>query len=199
MEILILVEGRTEDAFSTVLRDFLSPRLPNNMPNLDFLPYNGRIPTAEKLKRAVENGLRRHEAVIALTDVYTGTKDFKDANDAKHQMRQWVGNEPKFYPHVALHDFEAWLIPYWSTIQKLAGHNKAKPSDNPEQLNHNKPPSYYVKEIYEAGTRRKSYRKPRDGINILKGQDLLISANACPELKAFLNTILRLSGGELIP
>lgn len=178
-------------------------RLPNNMPNLDFFPYNGRIPTAEKLKRAVENGLKTHNAVIALTDVYTGTKDFKDANDAKDKMRQWVGNEREFYPHVALHDFEAWLIPYWSTIQKFTGHNKAKPSDNPEQLNHNKPPSHYVKEIYEAGFRRgtcpASYKKIKDGMKILKGQDLLISANACPELKAFLNTILRLSRGELIP
>ena len=33
-------------------------------------------------------------------------------------MREWVGVEKRFYPHVALHDFEAWLLPYWEKIKK---------------------------------------------------------------------------------
>jgi len=66
-------------------------------------------------------------AVIALTDVYTGSDDFRDAADAKQKMKSWVDNHPDFYPHVAQHDFEAWLLPFWSDIQKLAGHNKKMP------------------------------------------------------------------------
>jgi hypothetical protein len=31
-----------------------------------------------------------------LTDVYTGTSDFKDAADAKAKMRKWVGEEKRF-------------------------------------------------------------------------------------------------------
>jgi len=42
-------------------------------------------------------------------------------------------------------------------------------------------------------------RKPRDARRILKDKDLLISAIACPELKAFLNRILQLCEGDLIP
>jgi hypothetical protein len=38
------------------------------------------------------------DAVIALTDVYTGTKDFKDAADAKAQMKKWVGTILNFIP-----------------------------------------------------------------------------------------------------
>ena len=83
------------------------------MPKLDFVPHDGRIPTGGKLKRVVENLLNDRKqpavAVIALTDVYTGTTppEFPTAADAKQKMREWVGAEPRFYPHVALHDFEA--------------------------------------------------------------------------------------------
>jgi len=200
VSIVILVEGETELMFfKHVLENFLHSRLPNAKPGLKFISSRGRIPKGDKLKRLVNTHLRKHDAVIALTDVYTGTKDFKDADDAKHQMREWVGDEPKFYPHVALHDFEAWLIPYWPIIQKFAKHNMAKPGNNPEQINHDKPPSKHLKDIFENGQCLESYNKPRDGMRILRGQDLLISANACPELKAFLNTILWLSKGELIP
>jgi hypothetical protein len=51
------------------------------------------------------------------------------------------------------------LLPFWSDIQSLAGHDAAR---------------------------------------ILRGKDLTEAANKCPDLKAFLNTILKLSGsGQL--
>lgn len=199
MRSAILVEGKTEKAFMPSLRNFLSSRL-QQMPQLDSKPYNGRIPKKDKLRRVVENHLTidNYDVVIALTDVYTGTNDFIDAADAKKQMREWVGNNPKFYPHAAQHDFEAWLLPFWSTIQKLAKHNKSAPSGKPEQINHNKPPSRHIKEIFELGKCWDSYVKPRDAKRILEGKNLRDAALVCPELKAFLNTILELCEGELI-
>ena len=150
MKILILVEGETEKAFKPILLDFLKSRL-QQMPKLKFMPEKGRIPKEEKLKRVVENSLNQdgYDAVIALTDVYTGTNDFKDGADAKAKMREWVGNNPNFYPHVAQHDFEAWLLPYWSTIQKLAISNKSAPGGIPEKVNHGNSPSYRIKEIFD--------------------------------------------------
>ena len=86
MRIAVLVEGRTETAFKTHLTEFLKIRLAGRMPNLDFFPYDGRIPKQEKLRRTVEgllrNGRTPSDAVLALTDVYTGTNDFADAADA---------------------------------------------------------------------------------------------------------------------
>jgi hypothetical protein len=202
VKITILIEGKTEMAFKQHLRAFLEPRLTGQMPRLDPYPYDGRIPTNEKLKRVVEQLLNDKpipsDAVIALTDVYTGTNDFKDAMDAKTKMRGWVGANARFHPHVAKHDFEAWLLPYWDEIQRLAGHNRGAPNGNPERVNHDRPPSYYLKEIFEIGTCRDSYSKPRDANRILRGKDLTIAANRCEELKAFLNTILRLCGGTVI-
>jgi hypothetical protein len=130
---------------------------------------------------------RPADAVIALTDVYTGTKEFIDAADAKSKMTQWVGKNSRFFPHVGLHDFEAWLLPYWDDIRELAGSNRNAPSQHPESVNHNNPPSYRINEVFRTGSRGRAYVKTRDANRILRDKDLAIAAQACPELKAFLN------------
>lgn len=198
IKITILVEGATEKAFFPKLREFLKNRLPaNTMPKLDPFPFHGRLPTGDKLKRVVTNllsGKQPSDAVIALTDVYTGTREFAGARDAKTKMRGWVGNEPRFYPHVANHDFEAWLLPFWKDIQKLAGSNRTCPSVHPENVNHDKPPAHLLNEIFLSGSEGKRYIKPINAARILRDNDLLVAAQACPELEEFLNTILSLCG-----
>lgn len=204
MRIAIIVEGKTERAFLPFLRAFLNPRLAGSMPRLDPLPYDGRIPSEDKLRRVVNNllsGRSPADHVIALTDVYTGTQpfDFVDATDAKSKMRRWVGREPRFHPHAAQYDFEAWLLPYWPSIQRLAGHNRACPPGNPENVNHNNPPAHRLRQIFEVGRCRDSYVKPRDAAKILRENDLSVAVAACSELKQLVNTILYASGGQTIP
>jgi len=204
MRIAFIIEGKTEQAFARYLREFLRPRLPNQMPKIDCSPYDGRIPTGGKLKRLVNKLLSGRQAadhVIALTDVYTGSNppEFQDASDAIAKMKQWVGNNENFHPHAAQYDFEAWLLPYWPTIQRLAGHNKTAPSGNPETVNHQTPPAHRFEELFEIGRCRDSYVKPRDAARILRENDLYVAVQQCSQLKALVNTILRLSGGTLIP
>ncbi len=204
MKITLIVEGKTEKAFLPHLRKFLEVRLPDIMPRLDLNPYDGPIPAGDKLKRIVQKLLRGRypsDHVIALTDVYTGSQPpkFLNALAAKDQMRLWVGPEPRFHPHVALHDFEAWLLPYWPSIQKLAGHNKRAPTGKPETVDHENPPAYRIKEIFEIGKSRDSYVKPRDAGRILSNNDLAVAVAACPELKSFVNTIISVCGGVIIP
>ncbi|MEG3882126.1 DUF4276 family protein [Microcoleus sp. herbarium7] len=200
MKIAILVEGATEVAFREKLREFLQSRLEQKMPRLRFIQQHGGIPKERKLKGIVEKLLDNdgYDAVIALTDVYTGKQDFKDANDAKEKMMTWVDNTPNFYPHTALHDFEAWLLPYWTTIQKLAKHNRSAPNGSPETVNHQQPPSYRIKEIFSSGQCRRDYNKVIDGKAILKKNDLMIAIQACPELKAFVNRIISLCDEDKI-
>ena len=202
IKIAIIVEGQTERVFKESLLSFLKTCLPH-MPKLQFITYNGRIPKQEKLKRVVEKLLEEVDHVIALTDVFTGPAartlpDFINAEDAKSKMRRWVGDDPRFHPHAAQHDFEAWLLPYWSKIQRIARHNKNAPPGPPESINHNKPPAYYIQDIFEIGGCRKSYVKPRDAKVILNGEDLIVAVRACPELKAFINTIISACEGEII-
>jgi hypothetical protein len=61
-------------------------------------------------------------------------------------------------------------------------------------VNHSRPPSEHIREIFRIGYCRDDYSKARDANRILLGKGLTIPANKCPELKAFLNTILMLSG-----
>jgi len=204
VRIAILVEGRTETAFKLHLVAFLQRKLPGRMPKLDFLPYDGRIPTDQKLKRVVENLLSNTKnpanAVIALTDIYTGSNppEFPTAQDAKNKMRAWVGRETRFHPHVALHDFEAWLLPYWDRIKELTGCNRQPPGTNPERVDHGNSPAYRLKEVFRIGSKTDSYVKTRDAGRILKDQDLGLAIGACTELRAFVNTIIKLSGGTEI-
>lgn len=198
MRIAILVEGRTEKSFKPYLIAFLTTLLAGKMPKLDFVPYDGRIPTGDKLRRVVENLLsdkkQPADAVIALTDVYTGSNppEFPTAGDAKQKMREWVGAEKRFHPHVALHDFEAWLLPYWKKITTLTGSNHKAPRTSPEKVNHGNSPAYRLADEFRTGPKTRSYVKARDAGRILKDEDLLVSINACPEFKAFVNTILNL-------
>ena len=199
-----MVEGKTEKAFMPHLRRYLGSRLPGKMPALDPVPYDGRIPTDDKLRRVVDRLLsdRRSPAdhVIALTDVYTGRQppDFLDASDAKAKMRQWVGGERRFHPHAAQYDFEAWLLPYWTTIQQLAGHNRTAPAGNPENVNHDNPAAHRIKEMFRVGRCRDDYIKPRDAGRILRDNDLSVAIARCSELKAFVNTILITCGAPVV-
>ena len=197
VRIAIIIEGETEVVFIPKLREFLKAYI-STMPKLDLVPSDGRIPTKDKLKHQVRNLFndkkKPADYVIALTDVYTGTNEFRDAQEAKAKMREWVGHETRFLPHVALHDFEAWLLPYWSDIQKLAGSNRTLPSSQPEHINHGKPPSFWLKEVFRNGSKGKCYVKTRDAGRILRDKNLIEAAQVCGELKAFLTTILLLSG-----
>jgi hypothetical protein len=198
VRIAFMCEGATEKAFLPVLRPFLAARLADRMPRLSFRPANGRLPKGDRLKREVELHLKDHDHVVALTDVYTGTgpPEFTDAADARQQMHAWVGGNPRFHPHAAQYEFEAWLIPYWPRIQGLAKSRQRPPSGTPESVNHGNPPSRVLKNVFGTGERRIFYQKILHASAILRDQDLAVAAQACPELKSMLNTILTLSSGE---
>jgi len=119
-------------------------------------------------------------------------------------MKQWVENE-RFYPHAAQYEVEAWLLPFWKEIQDWSGGNLTLPG-KPETINHTHPPSERIKAIVRQGQKGFRYVKARDVHRILEKAQrtradhaLQVAAAACPELKAFLNTILELSGGQPLP
>ena len=89
-----------------------------------------------------------------------------------------------------MHDFEAWLLPYWEKIKRLTGSNHKAPGANPEKVNHDNSPAYRLADEFRTGPKTKGYVKTRDAGRILKDEDLMVAINACPELKAFVNTIL---------
>jgi hypothetical protein len=140
--------------------------------------------------------------VVALVDVKgppgpSGLR-FPAAADAVTWLRTLCPDNERYFAHAAQHDLEAWLLPYWSTAAKKAGTPSVKaPSGNPEGINHDKPPSWHLADLYRRSA--KKYSKPRDGADILRGQDLTIAAAQCPQFKLFLNTLLTLAGCPALP
>lgn len=62
-------------------------------------------------------------------------------------------------------------------------------------MNGQKPPAYHLDELYrQVKPRARKYNKPIEMRDILRGKDLTIAADACPEFKSFLNTLLALNG-----
>jgi hypothetical protein len=80
----------------------------------------------------------------------------------------------------------------------LAGSRRPQPGPNPEEVNHDNPPAHRLKEVFRLGSKGRAYVKTRDAGRILRGQDLNVAIHACPELKALVNTILRLCGGDCL-
>jgi len=198
VSIALMVEGATEAVLLPPLRRFLQPRLPNIMPRLRVYPSDGRLPKADILKREVQRHLAKHDHVIALTDVYTGNdpREFRTATEAKDRMRAWVGDDARFHPHAAQHEFEAWLIPYWPQIQQLAGSPRSQPTQPPEEINHDRPPSRLLNDVFRSGRKKADFQKILHASAILRDQDLGVAARTCPNLRAFLTTILTVAGGE---
>jgi hypothetical protein len=184
----LIVEGQTERAIMPALRRHLEKQLAGRMPRIKAYPCRATIYRGQELRRRVGLYLDKHDYVIALTDVYTGSRDFVVAADAKRKLREWVGPEPRFFPHAAQYEVEAWLLPYWDRVQTLSRGNRAAPGGAPENVNHQRPPSTHLRDIYSQHGKRQ-YSKVIDAAKILDGVDLDLAIQACPELKALIETI----------
>lgn len=173
------------------------------MPKLIARPLNSNVPPRRELIKIVRTLLQdESDHVIILTDV-KGQNNFKDAQDAiaeiKSRLLDPLEVDPRVFVHAAQYEIEAWLIPYWPRIQKLALSQKAKPSKTPEQINNQNPPSKRLEEIWRTGgSKSKSYNKVLHLPKILNGQNLEHASKECPTLKSFLNRLLTLSGAPTL-
>ena len=197
MKIVLLVEGGTEKAFINHLRTFINRRLPpDQSPKLKAVCFNGEIERGAKLERAVRGQFANGaDYVIGLTDVYP---KFNSAAEAKALLTS-EARDDRFRAHAAQYDFEAWLLPFWKTIQKRSKTNAQPFAANPETVNGTKPPSKRLRELYAKGGGYYSKTREVNEILSVKDNDLAVAAAACKELRLFLNTILELCGGQLIP
>ena len=198
--IILLVEGETEVALRDALKTFLDEACTKaGKPKVRLVPRpeGSDLFHAAKGRRIVDSALSEHDVtgVVALIDVKApptkNRRSFQTADDALDWLRA-LSSDSRYRGHVALHDFEAWLLPYWDDICKRLKRHQAAPGPNPERVNLDSPPSQRLAELYRLAGRGK-YNKPRDGAAILKGKDLTIAAGQCLQLKAFLNSLLRLA------
>ncbi len=196
MTVILLAEGETEKALTNKLKAFFDERA--GVEGKPRIALRSRVIQLrpEKLHRQVRLELAdsRTAAVVGLVDVFP---KFADASEAKKFLQEAVGDEPRFYPHAAQYDVEAWLLPYWDVICRRVGVKHNRPGDNPELVDRERPPSKRLAELY--ATVKRKYIKPIEMDNILRDQDLTVAASQCAELKSLLNTLLTLGGLSALP
>ena len=202
MSIVLLVEGGTERALTDKIKEFLDQRAEaHGLPRIALQTRKIKSINPDALGRQIELQLQTPgiTAVVGLIDVFP---KFRNAGEAKNFLRRTAnkaGVTQGFYAHAAQYDVEAWLLPYWEDICRHVGVKQGSPSGNPEQVNDIRPPSYHLKDLYQRAKPPHKYVKTTEMPAILKNKDLTISANACPELKSLLNTLLTLSDLPLLP
>lgn len=194
MRIVLLCEGRTEQALKRGIHDFVNSRMSGGEKvGVETRSFDG--PTVrKKLASIVELSLAREDTsgVIALTDVYP---DFSDAAEAKAALQRFAGDAGKdgrFRAHAAQFDIEAWLMPFWEEIAGQLKLRADRPGANPEEINNQRPPSRHLKDLYARAKQR--YEKVLDAPKWLTGEGLERAAGCCPELKSFLDSLLEFAG-----
>ncbi len=196
MRIVVLCEGRTEQALKRGIHDFVNSRMSGGEKvGVDTRSFDG--PTVRrKLARIVELSLTREDTtgVIALTDVYP---DFSNAAEAKAALQRFAGNAGKnrrFRAHAAQFDIQASLMPFWDDIAGQLEVRAGHPGANPEEINNQRPPSHHIKELYRRA--KQHYEKVIDAPKWLTGERLERAAGRCPELKSFLDSLLEFAGAD---
>lgn len=199
-----IAEGPTEAAAREALKRFLDDRcFQGGRPRVGLKPiqFGSKMLREDKLRRPVQWNLEDVQAlgVVALIDVRSELRgrQFADAAEAIAYLSQAAPGDPRYRAHAAQFDFEAWLLPYWQDICRRLQIKPKAPAGQPEQVNHQKPPSKRLDEIYRIAGRK--YNKPIEAPRILQGKDLTVSAAQCPQFKAFLNSLLDLGGCPRLP
>jgi len=198
VKIVVLVEGKTERACKPVLKAFLDEvaEAESKQPvGLATRQYGGsRIWDVERVTRDACGYLRQSDVagVALLLDVFP---QFQSATAATEGYVTRL-RDARFRAHCALHDFEAWLLPHWQRVYRLASRAAPRqcPWPSPEGVDLVKPPGRVLSELF-APTR--GYERTRDAPRILQSpDDLRLSAAKCPQLRSFLNTLLEFAGYE---
>lgn len=201
MRIVVLCEGRTEQAIKKGLRGLLCERAgAGPRPGLQLVSLGGHM-KRDKLRRLVELHVAQGDVagVVTLTDVYP---NYRNADEATRAIEELVGSDhsEKLRVHAAQYELEAWLIPHWEDIARWLGVSRKPPARNPEDVNNENPPSKHIKALYDAA---KGRRLPYDNVSSaerwLTSEGLRRSATECPNLKAFLNSLLHFAGLEPLP
>jgi len=196
MRIVLLVEGRTEKACTPVLKALL-----DEVAQVEGRPavaltarhYRGsRLVDAAAVAIDADSYLRQPDTagVVVLVDVFP---EFPSAAAATDHFRRHLLDD-RFRAHCALHDFEAWLLPHWQRLHRLAGRppRNRSPWPSPERVDRVKPPSHRLRELFAP---HRGYEKTRDAPRILQSaDDLRVSASKCEQLRLFLNTLLEFAG-----
>ncbi len=198
MKIVVLCEGSSEAILKSSFREFVQSRSSGGERiGLETLKLPG-TKIVSRLQRMTSLTLKREDVigVVALIDVYPNHEDAEEAKQALYTIAKVGKSEARFRAHAALWELEAWLLPFWEEIADWLRVPAKRPGPHPEQINGQSPPSKRLKELFQRAGRE--YNKVADAHKWLTAARLERAAKVCPQLKAFLNSLLEFAGAKTL-
>jgi hypothetical protein len=122
------------------------------------------------------------EHITSYTDKGKFLKDF---------LREFLSGSPevdKFFPHIAVHEIEAWILADEIAVANYLEISKIS-YDFPEAVDFNRPPSYILGDLFRS--KRLIYRKTVHGPELFKSVNLDTVYNKCPHFKAFFDDLVK--------
>ena len=191
--IVILCEGDTEEL---AVRHFLSRKWQEDQQTvgLKAVSLRGRIQDV-----AVKSRLFLNEqnvlGVFTLIDLYGMDRvshPTGDPLDTKVQrVHDWLRAQVShirskdFYPHVSVHETEAWILAEGSALAGRLNDNRLRPDSNAELKNFQRPPSKRINELFLARRHRNRYQKISDGTPLFKAMKFEQVYKSCRFFRAF--------------
>lgn len=154
-----------------------------------LLPLYGKGNILREIGRKTQLALDKGgiDHVFALVDLFPG---HTDAESLRQELRNLV--EPRwhsrFHAHVAVHDFEAWVLASREELGKRLGMANLHGFNSPETINDQKPPAEHLKELFIRHQR--TYQKEVDGPAILRRTTPAVISSQCPNFQLFYNDLL---------
>ena len=169
--IVILCEGDTEEVAirNFIVRQWHSDNL--KAIGLHAVNLNGKLQDGI-VKAPLYLDEEDVRAVFTLVDLYGMSKVVHNQNDSLDakvmRVRDWFRERVKhprvtdFFPHVCVHETEAWLLAEGLALAKRLGDSKIVPDPQAEEKNFQSPPQKRVDELFFS-RKKDHYRKIRDG------------------------------------
>ena len=184
----IITEGKTETAF---VNKILRPYLING--NIDIAPRNmhGKV-SVDRLRSFIKSLAYKFDMITMLVDHYgfkeRGEKSITEIeNEIKNAAPAAVRH--KIIPYIQQYEFEALLFSDKMAVAKYLSFNENqkerlnKISQNPEEINHNMPPSKQLIKIYPK------YNKVLDGVKIAEKIGLPAIMKKCPRFAGWVQKL----------
>lgn len=201
--VVILCEGPSDEKILEVL--FQNVKLSHIVPS--FQPLDGATQFKEqKIRSRVCNSLKIPGilAVFALVDLKGFPVNYpKDvtsyidrAKFVKEHLKDFLSGlseSDRFYPHVAVHDIEAWILADKAAVTNYFGSSTLPyRADLPEAIDFDKSPSHLLEDFFIENKGHR-YRKTVHASELFLAVNFDTVYNKCPHFRDFFDDLIKVT------
>ncbi|MBI2872031.1 MAG: DUF4276 family protein [Chloroflexi bacterium] len=201
MTVKLYCEGGTEKGLRRLLQPIREELRTRNL-GLHIRTYEGVGQLLHKLPSATRDSLSTGaRAVFALVDLHGAPVSFPNPRAPARQRADWLREHlrtlipeqyrNRFYPHVAVHELEAWILADPSGLRERLKTSSLPSWPHPECVNDTTPPSDVLNGLFRARLKIR-YAKIKEGVPLLEKLNLDAVYKGCPSFQLFIDDLRRI-------